>query len=110
MSGDMHNKYCDQHIAEHKQCNHHSYDKHGHCTFDVWAPDRHSSINNLAFSAYAVRQQQIEDIINALAKAVDPNDFELQCSIYQTLNFDSDTLTIDEVEYIEREAARRRCR
>ena len=78
------------------------------CPFDIWAPDRRTSINNKAFSAYAFRQQQIEDLVDALAAADDPNDYATQLSIYRALDFDSDTLTTDEVNYIEREVSRRR--
>ena len=80
------------------------------CPFDIWAPDHRTSINNKAFSAYAMRQQKIEDLIEALAAADNPNDYATQFSIYKALDFDSDTLTTDEVDYIEREASRRRCR
>ena len=55
-----------------------------------------------------MRQQEIEDLIDALAAAADPNDYATQLSIYKTLDFDSDTLTTDEVNYIEREVSRRR--
>lgn len=103
MSGDMHNKYCDIPEAEMAKCTEPS-----HCRFQIWAPDHHCSMNNLAFSAYAFRQQQIEDLIDALAAAADPNDYATQLSIYNALDFDSDTLTIDEVNYIEREVSRRR--
>ena len=78
------------------------------CPFDIWAPDCRTSINNTAFSAYAMRQQEIEDLINALAAADDPNDYATQLSIYRALNFDSDTLTTNEIHYIEREVSRRR--
>ena len=108
MSGIMHNKYCDRHRAEHKECNHGSHNPHGHCTFDIWGPDRHTSINNVAFSAYAFRQQQVEDVIDMLAAADDPNDFSTQCFIYNTVGIDSDTFTNDEINYIEREVSHRR--
>lgn len=79
------------------------------CPFDIWAPDRRTSINNKAFSAYAMRQQEIEDLIEALAATDNPNDYATQLSIYKALEFDSDTLTTDEVNYIEREVPRRQC-
>ena len=55
--------WCDAHRAEHNVCGHGklNHPPHAHCEFDIWAPDRHSSINNLAFSAYAFHQQQIEE-------------------------------------------------
>lgn len=106
MSGDMHNKYCQVPIKNCKGI----HDNGGHCQFDLWGPDRHTSVGNLAFSAYAFRQQQIEDLVDALAAVNNPNDYATQLSIYKALDFDSDTLTTDEVNYIEREVSRRLCR
>ena len=88
MSGDMHNE--------------------NRCPLDVWAPDHRCSMNNKAFSAYAFRQQQIEDVINSLAAARDPNDFSTQLAAYDAAGLDSDTLTDDEVDYIVKEIRRRR--
>lgn len=107
MSWFHHNEFCDAHFAEHKECHHSGADQHGHCTFDIWAPDRHTSVNNLAFSAYAFHQQQIEDFINALSATSDPNDYSNQCAAAQCSGLDPSSLTADEVEYIEREVARR---
>lgn len=103
MNGDMHNKYCDIREAEMMQCTEPS-----HCRFQIWAPDHHCSMNNLAFSAYTVRQQQIEDVINYLAAARDPNDFPTQLAAYGAAGLDSDTLTDDEVDYMVKEIRRRR--
>ena len=101
--------FCDAHRAEHRECGHGdlNHPPHAHCTFDIWAPDRHSSIINLAFSAYAFHQQQIEDFINALAATSDPNDYSNQCAAAQCAGLDPNTLTSDEIEYIEREVAKR---
>ena len=101
--------FCDAHRAEHEVCDHRDFNQppHAHCTFDIWAPDIHSSINNLAFSAYAFHQQQIEDFIDALAATSDPNDYSNQCAAAQYAELDLDTLTSDEIEYIERETAKR---
>lgn len=88
MSGDMHNE--------------------NRCPFDIWAPDHRCSTNNKAFSAYAFRQQQIEDVINYLAAAHDPDDFSTQLAAYDAADLDSDTLTDDEVDYIVKEIRRRR--
>ena len=52
------------------------------CLFDIWAP---AVIDN-------------------------PNDYATQLSIYKALDFDSDTIITDEVNYIEREVSRRLCR
>ena len=101
--------FCDAHRAEHRVCDHKelNHPPHAHCTFETWAPDRHSSINNLAFSAYAFHQQQIEDFINALAATSDPNDYSNQCAAAQCAGLDPNTLTSDEIENIEREVAKR---
>jgi hypothetical protein len=88
MSGDMHNE--------------------NRCPFDIWAPDHRCSMNNKAFSAYAFRQQQIEDVINYLAAARDPDDFPTQLAAYDAAGLDSDTLTDDEIDYIVKEIRRRR--
>lgn len=101
--------FCDAHRAEHKECGHEdlNHPPHAHCTFDIWAPDRHSSINNLAFSAYAYHQQQIEDFITVLASQDDPNDGDIQTQAAQYVGLDPNSLTSDEIEYIEREVAKR---
>lgn len=105
MSGDMHNKYCDIPEAEMAKCTEPS-----HCRFQIWAPDHHCSMNNLAFSAYAFRQQQIEDVIAALANIDDdPNDFLVQQAAFLAAGIDSDSLSDDEITYMEREVSRRRC-
>ena len=100
---------CDAHRAEHRMCGHEdlNHPPHSHCTFDIWTPDRHSSVNNLAFSAYAYHQQQIEDFIDVLAASDDPNDSDAQYAAARCVGLDPSSLTSDEVEYIEREVANR---
>jgi hypothetical protein len=57
-----------------------------------------------------MRSQQLTDIIQQLSIINDdPNDFLVQQSIFKAVGIDSDTLTDQEVEYIEREVSRRRC-
>lgn len=87
MSGDMHNE--------------------NRCPFDIWAPDHRCSMNNTAFSAYTFRQQQIEDVIAALVNSDDPNDDLVQQNAFSTAGINGDSLTDDEVTYIEREVARK---
>ena len=77
------------------------------CSYDLWAPDYRNKVVNVAFSAYAFHQQQIEDFINALAATSDPNDYSNQCAAAQCAGLDPNTLTSDEIEYIEREVANR---
>lgn len=91
MNGDMHNENL--------------------CPFDIWAPDHRCSMNNKAFSAYAFRQQQIEDVIAALVNVDDdPNDFLVQQAAFLSAGIDSNSLSDDEITYIEREVSRRLCR
>lgn len=102
--------FCDAHKAEHNRaCGHGelNHPPHSHCTFDIWAPDTHSSMNNLAFSAYACHQDKIDEFVSLLATSGDPNDGEVQSVIAQYVGLDPDSLTSDEVEYIEREVAKR---
>ena len=77
------------------------------CSYDLWAPDHRNKTVNVAFSAYAFHQQQIEDFIDALASTSDPNDYSNQCAAAQYTGLDLDTLTSDEIEYIEKETAKR---
>lgn len=63
--------------------------------------------DNPEFHIFAYNHQKIEDFINRLARAPDPNNFETQIAIYAEVGLDSNSLTDDEIEYIEREVARR---
>ena len=87
-------------------CDHNHYPE-DHCVFDIWAPDRHTKINNVAFSAYSFRQQQIEDLIAILIITDNPNDFETQCEAFEAIGLDSDSLSFAETAYIETEIAKR---
>lgn len=75
--------------------------------FGIDPPGCQCSMERLAFNAYAFHQQQIEDFINALAATNDPNDYSNQCAAAQCAGLDPNTLTSDEIEYIEREVAKR---
>ncbi len=99
--------WCNAHRAEHNECDHPHGAFHAHCTTQVWAPDRHTSVNNLAFSAYAFSQQRIEDFINALAAADDPNDGATQTDLLYGVGLNPSDLTSDDIEYIEREVSKR---
>lgn len=59
------------------------------------------------FWGYAHHQQKIEDFINALAASPDPNDYSCQCAAAECANLNLDSLTSDEIKYIEREVAKR---
>ena len=75
--------------------------------FGISGPGCQCSMERLAFNAYAFHQQQIEDFINALAATSDPNDYFNQYAVAQCVGLDLDTLTSDEIKYIEREVAKR---
>ena len=64
-------------------------------------------MEHLAFNAYAYSQQRIENFINALAAADDPNDISAQADAALAANLNISSLTRDEREYIEREVAKR---
>lgn len=66
------------------------------------------SMEHLAFNAYAYHQQEIENFINYLVNAGDPNDFYAQRAAAQAANLDMNSLTSSEIDYIEREVAKRR--
>ena len=71
---------------------------------------------NTAFWLYAMetegdlstRRGKINKVIKLLAQSADPNDFATQCAAYNAARIDSDTFTDSEINYIEREVARRR--
>lgn len=77
------------------------------CSYDLWAPDHRSKMVNTAFSAYAYHQQQIEDFIEVLAASDDPNDSYEQYAAARCIGLNPNSLTSDEIEYIEREVAKR---
>lgn len=72
--------------------------------------------SDLAFMGYVferegmttTRQGKINKVIKMLAQSADPNDFATQCAVYNAARIDSDTFTDSEINYIEREVARRR--
>jgi hypothetical protein len=77
------------------------------CSYDIWAPDHRSKVVNTAFSAYAFHQQEIEDFIEVLAATDDPNDRANQYAAARCVGLDPNSLTSDEIKYIEREVAKR---
>lgn len=72
--------------------------------------------NDLAFMCYVFEQEgimptrrgKIEKVIKLLAQSADPNDFSTQGAVYNAARIDSDTFTDSEINYIEKEVARRR--
>lgn len=92
-------------------------DTQDRCGATLWSPslDGHF-VEDRAFSLYAMecegdtstRQGKINKVIKLMAAAGSMcNDFDMQCQIYDEVGIDSDTFTDEEVEYIEREVAKR---
>ena len=87
------------------------------CGAPVWAPSSEPHfVEDRAFSLYAMecegdlptRQGKINQVIKLMAAAGPMcNDFATQCDIYDEVGIDSDTFTDQEVQYIEREVAKR---
>lgn len=73
----------------------------------ITSPGCQCSMEHLAFNIYACHQQEIEDFIDYLAESSDPNDFYIQQVAAQATNLDMNSLTSYEIEYIEREVAKR---
>lgn len=73
----------------------------------ISSPGCQCPMEHLAFNAYAYRQQQIEDFIDALAAADDPNDMDAQFHAALAANLNTSSITGQEQEYIEREVAKR---
>ena len=70
--------------------------------------NRQSSMERLAFNAYAYRRQKIEDFINALAATDNPNDYWNQRYACRQSGIDMSDLSAEDVDYIEREVIKRR--
>ena len=73
----------------------------------ITPPGCQCSMEHLAFNAYAYHQQEIEDFINYLADSDDPNDFYVQQAAARAAHLDINSLTSSEIDYIEREVAKR---
>ena len=73
----------------------------------VKAPWYPGSTEHLAFNAYAYHQQKIEDFINTLAAFDNPNESANQYAAAQMVELNINSLTSDEINYIEREVAKR---
>lgn len=75
--------------------------------FGITPPGCDCSMEFLAFNAYAFHQQEIEDFIEVLAATDDPNDRANQYAAARCVGLDPNSLTSDEIKYIEREVAKR---
>lgn len=67
-----------------------------------WFPD-----DSPEFSGFAHRTSQLDEVARLLAREADPNDFEVQCRIYDEVGINSDTFTDEEINYIIKEVQRR---
>lgn len=63
--------------------------------------------DNIAFLTYVAHTESIEDFINALAQAEDPNDLYTQHRLAYECNLDINMLTASEIEYIQKEVSGR---
>lgn len=57
--------------------------------------------HNLAFTMYADHQEKIEAFITALAHCSDPNNLVIQRAEAKAADIDLDSLTDEEVDYIQ---------
>ena len=64
-------------------------------------------MKDFLFMIYACEEQKKEDFINALAQEEDPNDPMVQDAIAYRLGINTDLWTKWDLEYIEREVAKR---
>lgn len=75
--------------------------------YGISGPGCQCSMEQLAFNAYAYSQQRIEDFITLLSASVNPNDPETQRAAAIAADLDLNTLSSAEIDYIEREVAKR---
>ena len=64
-------------------------------------------VEHTAFNAYAYHQSAIDDYINLLSAADDPNDPYTQTSLLYQVGLTPDALTTEDMNYIEREVNER---
>lgn len=65
------------------------------------------SFQDMAFTCYAMHTQAIEDIIEDLVNSIDPNDYNIQQKIFQKHGVNMSSLTMQEIQYIEREVSKK---
>mgnify|MGYP003329970259 CR=1 FL=1 len=73
----------------------------------VKAPWYPGSTEHLAFNVYAMHRQQIEDFIDILAAADDPNDEATQWDALEQVGLNANDLSPADLDYIEKEVANR---
>ena len=57
------------------------YHDENHCFFDLWAPDRHTKVNNVAFSSYVVHEQEKADIVEAILFRAAEGDYNFNIDV-----------------------------
>jgi hypothetical protein len=75
--------------------------------FDISGPGCQYPMNFTALNAYAYHQTCIDNYVDRLAAADDPNDSATQANLLYAVGLSPDALTSDDIEYIEREVSRR---
>lgn len=64
-------------------------------------------IEQTAFNAYAYHQQKVDDFVNLLTAAPDPNNGQVQRELLSQVGLSPDDLSPYDLDYIEREVNRR---
>ena len=67
-------------------------------------------INDPAFIGYAFecdRNQKLQEVIDDFCQVYDPNDSATQAMVFNSAGIDPDSLTKEEINYIEKEVNRR---
>ena len=75
--------------------------------FGIDLPGCQCPMDFTAFNAYAYHQTCIDNYVDMLAAADDPNDSATQVNLLYAAGLSPDALTSDDMEYIEREVNRR---
>ncbi len=73
------------------------------CPLDLWAPGYRNKVENIAFSAYATHQQQIDDFIEVFAAAGYPEDGATQTALLRQVGLTPENLSPYDLYYIEKE-------
>lgn len=101
--------YVDNWFGANHRCDTHNTDNH--CQYEVWAPWYHNHVEDMAFNLFAMdveeRRSKIEQVIQLLTMATDPNHPGTQENVFLVVGLPSTSLTAEEIEYIENEVTRR---
>lgn len=57
------------------------YHDENYCPFDLWGPDRHTKINNVAFSSYAVHEQEKANIVETILARAAEGDYNFNIDV-----------------------------